>query len=156
MSLRRNDFQPRFPNLQRQKEGTAMKKTLLLAIGLMFSASAFAGADHYIRKDGGHTQHLKISKQKGEVNVLVDVDFEPTGTQTDKPCSTEISGEAKVISDNELHLKKQASGEAHYCELTILLEGDNAKILETPDCVRYFTGDFCRFDSEGKFLTKIK
>ncbi len=133
-----------------------MKKTLLLALGLMFSASVFAGADHYIRKDGNHVQHLKITKQKGKVDVLVDVDFEPMGTETDKPCSTEISGEAKVISENELHLKKQAQGEAHYCELNIILNGDEAKILETPDCVRYFTGNFCRFDSEGKVLTKIK
>ncbi len=133
-----------------------MKKTLLLALGLMFSVGAYAGADHYIRKDGNHVQHLKITKQRGKVEVLEDVDFEPTGSETDKPCSTEISGEAKVISENELHLKKQAMGEAHYCELTILLDGDNAKILETPDCVRYFTGDFCRFDSEGKTLTKIK
>lgn len=133
-----------------------MKKTLLLAVGLLFSTSVFAGADHYIRKDGTHVQHLKITKQAGKVEVLVDVDFEPTGAETDKPCSTEISGEAKVISENELHLKKQAQGEAHYCELNILLNGDEAKILETPDCVRYFTGDFCRFDSEGKVLTKIK
>ena len=133
-----------------------MKKTLLLALGLMFSAGAFAGADHYIRKDGSHIQHLKITKQGGKVEVLVDVDFEPTGAETDKPCSTDISGEAKVVSDNELHLKKQAQGEAHYCELTILLNGDEAKILDTPDCAKYFTGDFCRFDSEGKVLNKIK
>jgi hypothetical protein len=133
-----------------------MKKTLLLALGLMFSASAFAGADHYIRKDGNHTQHLKITKQNDKVEVLVDVDFEPTGAETDKPCSTDISGEAKVISENELHLKKQAQGEAHYCELNILLNGDEAKILATPDCAEYFTGKFCRFDSEGKVLNKIK
>ena len=133
-----------------------MKKTLLLALGLMFSASAFAGADHYIRKDGTHTQHLKITKQNGKVDVLVDVDFEPSGAETNKPCSTEISGEAKIISENELRLKKQAQGEAHYCELSIFLNGDEAKILETPDCVEYFTGKFCRFDSEGKVLNKIK
>lgn len=133
-----------------------MKKTLLLALGLLFSTSVFAGADHYIRKDGGHTQHLKITKHNNKVEVLVDVDFEPTGAETDKPCSTDISGDAKVVSENELHLKKQAQGEAHYCELNIILNGDEAKILETPDCARYFTGDFCRFDSEGKVLTKIK
>jgi hypothetical protein len=133
-----------------------MKKTLLIALGLVFSTSVLAGADHYIRRDGGHVQHLKVTKRGDRVDVLVDVDFEPTGSQTDKPCSTEISGEAKVVSENELHLKKQAQGEAHYCELNILLNGDEAKILETPDCVRYFTGDFCRFDSEGKVLTKIK
>ena len=83
-----------------------MIKSMVFALGLLFSASALAGADHYIRKDGTHVQHLKITKQKGEVKVLLDVDFEPTGTETDKPCSTEISGEAKVVSENELHLKK--------------------------------------------------
>ena len=133
-----------------------MKKTIFFALGLLFSTSVLAGADHYIRKDGTHTQHMKITKQAGEVKVLLDVDFEPSGSETDKPCSTEISGEAKVVSENELHLKKQAQGEAHYCELKIFLNGDEAKIEETPDCVRYFTGDFCRFDSEGKVLTKIK
>ncbi|MCX7110184.1 MAG: hypothetical protein NTX45_08660 [Proteobacteria bacterium] len=133
-----------------------MKKTMFFALGLLFSTSVLASADHYIRKDGTHIQHLKITKQAGEVKVLLDVDFEPTGTETDKPCSTEISGEAKVVSENELHMKKQAQGEAHYCELKIFLNGDEAKIEETPDCVRYFTGDFCRFDSEGKVLTKIK
>ncbi|MFZ4704302.1 MAG: hypothetical protein ACOYMG_30030 [Candidatus Methylumidiphilus sp.] len=133
-----------------------MKKTMFFALGLLFSTSVLASADHYIRKDGTHIQHLKITKQAGEVKVLLDVDFEPTGTETDKPCSTEISGEAKVISENELHLKKQAQGEAHYCQLKIMLNGDEAKIEESQDCVRYFTGDFCRFDSEGKVLTKIK
>jgi len=133
-----------------------MKKTIFFALGLLFSTSVLASADHYIRKDGTHTQHMKITKQAGEVKVLLDVDFEPSGSETDKPCSTEISGEAKVVSENELHLKKQAQGEAHYCELKIFLNGDEAKIEETPDCVRYFTGDFCRFDSEGKVLTKIK
>lgn len=133
-----------------------MKKTLLIALGLLFSTSVLAGADHYIRKDGTHIQHLKITKHDGKVEVLVDVDFEPTGAETDKPCSTAIAGEAKVVSENELHLKKQAQGEAHYCELNILLNGDEARIMATPDCTRYFTGDFCRFDSEGKVLTKIK
>ena len=133
-----------------------MNKTMVFALGLLFSTSVLAGADHYIRKDGAHTQHMKITKQNGEVKVLVDVDFEPAGTETDKPCSKEIAGESKVVSENELHLKKQAQGEAHYCELKILLNGDEAKIEESPDCIRYFTGDFCRFDSEGKVLTKIK
>lgn len=133
-----------------------MKKTMAFALGLLFSTSVLAGADHYIRKDGAHIQHMKITKQADEVKVLLDVDFEPAGTETDKPCSKEISGEAKVVSEKELYLKKQAQGEAHYCELKILLDGDTAKIEESPDCIRYFTGDFCRFDSEGKVLTKIK
>ncbi len=133
-----------------------MKKTMILALGLLFSTGAFAGADHYIRKDGNHVQHLKITKQGGKVDVLEDVDFEPAAGEKDKPCSAEISGEAKVISETELHLKKQAMGEAHYCELAIHLSGDEARIDASPDCSRYFTGDFCRFGSEGKALIKVK
>ena len=133
-----------------------MKKTLILALGLLFSGSVLAGAEHYVRTDGKHVQHLKVTKQRGEVHVLVDVDFDPAGSETDKPCSAEISGEAKVISDTELLLKRQAQGEAHYCELKISLTPDNAKIEESQDCARYFSGGFCRFDSEGKVLTKIK
>lgn len=134
-----------------------MKKTMILALGLLFSAGAFASAEHYVRKDGDHVQHLKITKHNGKVEVLVDVDFEPSATEVnDKPCSAEISGEAKMVSENELHLKKHASGEPHYCELTIFLNGDEARIEETQDCIRYFSGDFCRFGSEGKVLKLIK
>lgn len=140
------------------KEGIVMKKIMIMALGLLFSTSVFAGADHYIRKEGGHVQHLKISKQNDEVNVLVDVDFEATGKYEAgaKPCSAEISGEAKVVSENELILKKQAQGEAHYCELKIHLSDDGAKIEQSEDCGKYFTGGFCKFDSEGKALMKIK
>ena len=133
-----------------------MKNILILAIGLLFTNSVLAGADHYVRTDGKHVQHLKITKQRGEVHVLVDVDFDPAGSEIDKPCSAEISGEAKVISDTELLLKRQAQGEAHYCELKISLTPENAKIEESQDCARYFSGGFCRFDSEGKVLTRIK
>ncbi|QSA97184.1 hypothetical protein [Methylococcus sp. EFPC2] len=133
-----------------------MKKTMIFSLALLFSTSVFAGADHYVRKEGGHVQHLKITKQKGDVDVLVDVDFDPTGAETDRPCSAQISGEAKVVSDTELTLKKQAQGEAHYCQLNIKLEGDEARIEESQDCARYFSGGFCRFGSEGKALKKIQ
>jgi hypothetical protein len=133
-----------------------MKKIMILALGLAFSTGAFAGADHYIRKGGNHVQHLKVTKQRGGVSVLVDVDFEPGANETDAPCSAEISGEAKAVGDNELVLKKQARGEAHYCELTIKLTDDDAMIDESPDCARYFSGGFCRFGSEGKKLLRIK
>lgn len=133
-----------------------MNKSMIFGLTLLFSSSVFAGADHYVRKDGGHVQHLKINKQKGEVHVLVDVDFEPTGGETDRPCSAEFSGEAKVVNENELTLKKQAQGEAHYCQLTITLSGDEARIEESQDCARYFSGGFCRFGSEGKALNRIK
>lgn len=133
-----------------------IRKCLWVALGLLLSTSVFAAADHFIRKEGGLVQHLKIIKQKDEVNVLVDVDFEPTGNETGRACSADISGEVKVINENELVLKRQAQGEAHYCELKIHLSDDEARIDESKDCVRYFSGDRCRFGSEGKALIKIK
>ena len=134
-----------------------MKKIALFALGTLLSTTAFASADHYVRKDGNHVQHLKISQQKGEVNVLVDVDFEPGANETNaKACSAEISGEATVVSATELTLKKQARGEAHYCQLKIHLDQNQAIIEETEDCIKYFAGGICRFDSEGKALNKIQ
>ena len=133
-----------------------MKKTLILAFGLMFSTGVLASAEHYVRTDGDHVQHMKITKQRGEVNVRVDVDFDPSATETDRPCSAEISGEVKVISANELVLKRQAQGEAHYCELKIHLGSDEAKIDESQDCARYFSGGLCRFGSEGKALKRVR
>jgi hypothetical protein len=134
-----------------------MKKIALIALGTLLSTTAFASADHYVRKDGNHVQHLKITQQKGEVHVLVDVDFEPGANETNaKACSSEISGEATVVSANELTLKKQARGEAHYCQLKIHLDQDKAIIEETEDCIKYFAGGICRFDSEGKALNKIQ
>lgn len=134
-----------------------MKKTMIMALGLLFSTSVFASAEHYIRKDGGHVQHLKITKQNDEVDILVDVDFEPSAQEAgERPCSAQISGPAKVISEKELTFKKQAEGETHYCELQIHLTDDEARIEESEDCARYFTGGFCRFASEGRALTRIK
>lgn len=133
-----------------------MKKAIIVALGLMFSTGVLASAEHYVRRDGNHVQHLKITKQKGDTNVLIDVDFEPSSSETDKPCSAEISGEAKVVSENELTLKRQAQGEAHYCELKIVLGRDEARIEESHDCARYFSGGLCRFGSEGKPLLRVK
>jgi len=134
-----------------------MKKTMIMALGLLFSTGVLAGAEHYVRKDGGHVQHLKIIKHDGKVKVLVDVDFEPSEREAgEKSCSAEISGEAKVVSENELTLKRQAEGEAHYCELKIHLSGDEARIEQSADCARYFSGGFCRFDTEGKVLHRLK
>jgi len=127
-----------------------------MALGLMFSTGVLASAEHYVRADGNHVQHMKVTKQKGAVNVRVDVDFEPSANETDRPCSEEISGEAKVISENELVLKRQAQGEAHYCELKIHLSSDEAKIEESQDCARYFSGGLCRFGSEGKPLKRVR
>jgi hypothetical protein len=133
-----------------------MKKVMLFALTLLFSGSVLAGAEHYVRRDGNHIQHLKVTRQGGDVKVLIDVDFDPSGSETDKPCSAEISGEAKVVSANELVLKKQAQGEAHYCELKVHLNGDEARIDASQDCARYFTGGFCHFDSENKPLNRVK
>lgn len=129
-----------------------MRKAIIL-LGLVFSTGVFASADHYIRLDSGHVQHLKVSKQNNEVNVLVDVDFDKEGA---KSCSAEIAGEAKVISANELVIKKQARGEAHYCELKIHLSSDEAKIEQSEDCAKFFAGGLCKFESEGKSLVKMK
>jgi hypothetical protein len=134
-----------------------MKKMLILAVSVFFSSSVLASADHYFRKDGNHVQHLKVTKRDGEVNILLDVDFEANSGETgEKACSVEIAGEAKVVSENELTYKQQASGEAHYCELKIHLTDDDAKIEQSADCAKYFAGGFCQFGSEGKSLMKIK
>jgi hypothetical protein len=133
-----------------------MKKFAVFALSALFSATALAGADHYVRKEGGLTQHLKVSKIKREVNVMVDVDYEPAAGDAGQPCSEDFAGEAKAVSENELVLKKQAQGEAHYCQLTIHLSGDEAKIDDSADCASYFSGQYCRFGSDGKALTKIK
>jgi hypothetical protein len=135
-----------------------MKKSLFLGLALLVSStSAFAGTDHYIRRDGNHVQHLKITRIGDQVNVSMDVNFEPTGPAEEgrKPCSAEISGEAKVTGENEITLKKQAEGEAHYCGLKINLTNDGAKVEQSPDC-KYFVAGLCHFESEGRELVKIK
>ncbi|HYE36949.1 hypothetical protein [Methylocaldum sp.] len=134
-----------------------MKKSLFLSLALLVSTSAFAATDHYVRREGNHVQHLKVTKLGDDVNVSMDVDFEPTGSAEEgrKPCSAEISGEAKAVSENELVLKKQAEGEAHYCSLKILLSSDGAKVEQSPDC-KYFVAGICHFDSDGRELIKVK
>ncbi len=135
-----------------------MKKTLLLSAALMVCASAFAATDHYLRRDGGHVQHLKITRTGEETTVSMDVDFEPTSAEAAqgiKPCSVEIDGDAKELSENELVLKKQYTGEPHYCTLNVHLSDDEARVEQSEDC-RYSLGTFCKFGSEGKSLTKIK
>jgi len=134
-----------------------MKKSLFLSFALLASSTAFAATDHYVRREGNHVQHLKITKIADDINVSMDVDFEPTGSAEEgrKPCSAEISGDAKAITENEIVLKKQAEGEAHYCSLKILLSNDGAKVEQSPDC-KYFVAGICHFDSEGRELIKVK
>jgi len=134
-----------------------MKKSLFLSFALLVSTNAFAVTDHYVLRQGNHVQHLKITKLGEDINVGMDVDFEPTGSAEEgrKPCSAEISGEAKAVSENEIVLKKQAEGEARYCSLKILLSNDGAKVEQSPDC-NYFVAGICHFDSDGRELVKIK
>ncbi|MGX2041611.1 hypothetical protein ACWJKU_16000 [Methylocaldum sp. MU1018] len=134
-----------------------MKKSLFLSFALLVSTSAFAATDHYVLHEGNHVHHLKINKVGEDIKVSMDVDFEPTGSAEEgqKPCSAEVSGEAKAVSENEIVLKKQAEGEAHYCSLKILLSDDGAKVEQSPDC-KYFVAGICHFDSDGKELIKVK
>jgi hypothetical protein len=134
-----------------------MKRSLFLSLALCVSTSALATTDHYIRREGNHVQHLKITKIGDEIDVYMDVDFEPTGSAEEgrKPCSAQISGEAKTVSDTQIVLKKQAEGEAHYCALTIDLSNEGAKVEQSTDC-KYFVAGICHFNSEGRELVKIK
>ncbi|MDF9391575.1 MULTISPECIES: hypothetical protein [Methylococcus] len=134
-----------------------MKRLSSAVAGLLFSANVFAVAQHYVRQDGGHVQHMKINKVGDEISVEVDVDFEPVGSVDEgkRPCSHTISGNAEKIADNELVLKKQVESEARYCELKIHLKGDAAVIEQSKDC-GYFLGTYCKFGSEGKPLLLVK
>jgi hypothetical protein len=127
------------------------------ALGFFFATAATAGAEHYLRTDGGKVQHLKIITDKdGELHVRMDVDFEPGPNDQDAhACSVEIAGEAQKVSDNELVVKKQSAGERHYCTLNITLQGDGLSVKQSPDC-SYFLGHFCKFDSEGAALKKVR
>ncbi|AAU92486.1 MULTISPECIES: hypothetical protein [Methylococcus] len=134
-----------------------MKRVSAAVVGLLFSANVFAIAQHYVRQDGGHVQHMKINKVGDEIGVEVDVDFEPVGSVDEgkRPCSHTVSGSAEKVADNELVLKKQVEGEARYCELKIHLKGDAAVIDQSKDC-DYFLGTYCKFASEGKPLLLVK
>ena len=132
-----------------------MKKSLFLA-AIMVSSNAFAVTDHYILRDGNHVQHLKITKIDDEIKVSADVDFEPNANEANsKPCSGEVSGEAKSVSPNELVMKKHSESEATYCELKILLTPNGAKMEQSKDCDNFASG-ICHFSSGSKELVKIK
>ena len=135
-----------------------MKRAMLLTCAVMATSHAYATTDHYLRRDGGHVQHLKITTIGDEIDAAMDVDFEPTPEEAArgfKPCSVDVEGEAKKIGDKVILLKKQIPGEAHYCSVEITLDGDAAKTKQSQEC-RYFLANFCKFDSEGKALLKIK
>lgn len=133
-----------------------MKKSLFLIAAMLFSGSAFAATDHYVLLDGTHVQHLKITKINGEITVSADVDFEPNANESgSKPCTGEISGEAKSVAANELVMKKHSKGEAAYCELKVHLTPNGAKVEQSKDCDNFATG-ICHFSTDGKELVKIK
>ena len=134
-----------------------MKNLLIAALTLCVASTAYAGTDHYLRRDGNHVQHLKISRVGDDISARVDVDFEPNGEAEagQKPCSADVSGEVKVTGENELTLREQIPGEAKYCLIKIKQGKDSAIIEQSPDC-GYFAAGICHFDSEGKSLALIK
>ena len=134
-----------------------MRKALFAALILLVSSATFAGTDHYLRRDGSHVQHLKITRHGDDLRASMDVDFEPNGAaEADrKPCSAEVSGDAKVTGENEITLSKEIPWETEHCRLKIKLSDDGAQVEQSADC-GYFVGGICRFDSDGKLLTKMK
>ena len=134
-----------------------MKNIFFALVTFLVSTSAMAATEHYIRKDGNHVQHLKITQVGNDLSGSMDVNFEPNGaTEADrKPCEAEISGDAKKTGDNEITIKKQIEGETKHCALKVQLTTDGAKVEQSPEC-GYFVAGICHFDSEGKELTKIK
>ncbi len=133
-----------------------MKKTLFMAVAMLISGTASAVTDHYVLRDGSHVQHLKITSLDGEITVSADVDFEPSADEQGKhACSAEVSGEAKAVSETELLMKKQVTGETRYCMLKIQLTPNGAKVEQSEDCTSFAAG-ICHFTSEGKELIKIK
>jgi hypothetical protein len=134
-----------------------MNRILFAALTLLVSTGALASTDHFIRRDGNHVQHLKISKVGDDINVSMDVDFEPTGATEagQKACSADISGDAKETGNNEITLRKQIEGEAKHCTLKINTSPEGAKVDQSEECSYYATG-LCHFGSDGKELAKIK
>ncbi|MGJ0485925.1 MAG: hypothetical protein ACR65R_15535 [Methylomicrobium sp.] len=133
-----------------------MKKYLFLAAAMLVSGTAFAATDHYLLREGSHVHHLKITKLNNELTVSTDVDFEPNANEKDAhACSAEVSGEAKMVGENELLMRKHIQGQADYCELKIKLSPNGAKIDQSTDC-GHFAAGICHFSSNGKELVKIK
>ena len=134
-----------------------MKNIFFALVTFLVSTSSMAATEHYIRKDGNHVQHLKITQVGNDLSGSMDVNFEPNGaTEADrKPCEAEISGDAKKTGDNEITIKKQIEGETKHCALKVQLTTDGAKVEQSPEC-GYFVAGICHFDSEGKELTRVK
>lgn len=132
-----------------------MKKISFLLGAALFSLNAQASTEHYLLRDGSHVQHLKINQAEDDVTVTVDVDFEPNANEGGAhACSAEISGEASLVAENELLMKRHLDGEARYCSLNIKLTPQGATIEQSEDC-DYFATGICRFSTEGKVLSKV-
>lgn len=134
-----------------------MKRIPIFALALLFSGGVLAGTDHYLRRDGGHVQHLKITTRGGETLVNMDVDFEPGADdkRSAHACSVSMDGEAKSPAPNELVVRKQLESQAKHCVLKIHLSGDEAKVEQSEECA-YFAGHFCKFDTEGQAMKKAQ
>ena len=135
-----------------------MKSLFFAALSLLISSAALADTQHYLRRDGNHVQHLKITRIGDDIDASMDVNFEATGSieEGKKPCSAEVSGDAKSTGDKEITLRKQIEGEAKHCSLKITLSDEGAKVEQSPECGYYLGGSICHFDSDGKELTRIK
>ena len=135
-----------------------MNKIFVAALALLSSTAVLADTQHYLRRDGNHVQHLKITRVGDDVDASMDVNFEANGAAEEgkKACAAEVSGDAKATGANEITLRKQIEGEAKHCQLKITLNGDGAKVEQSPECGYYLGGSICHFDSEGKELTRVK
>ena len=135
-----------------------MNKIIVAALALLTSTAVLADTQHYLRRDGNHVQHLKITRIGDDVDASMDVNFEANGSAEEgkKPCVAEVSGDAKTTGANEITLRKQIEGEARHCQLNITFTGDGAKVEQSPECGYYLGGSICHFDSEGKELTRVK
>lgn len=135
-----------------------MKKMVILGMACLICGAANASTEHYVRRDGRHVQHLKITKIGDEMKVFMDVDFEPSPEEIAKgikPCTAEVEGEAKPVGDNEWLFREQVPEERRYCEINLKLSGDEARTTQSKAC-EYFLAHFCRFDSEGQALIRVK
>ncbi|ASF45810.1 hypothetical protein [Methylovulum psychrotolerans] len=133
-----------------------MKKSLFLAMALVFSGSVAAATDHYLLRDGNHIHHLKITNMNDEVTVSADVDFEPNADEAGgHACAAHVTGVAKQVADNELVLKKHSESEASYCELKIHLTPTGATVEQSEACTNFAAG-ICHFSSDGKEMVKFK
>lgn len=133
-----------------------MKYILSALLTFMVSSSVYAGTEHYLRRDENHVQHLRVTRIGDDIKISMDVEFEPNNSEAgQKPCSAEVSGEAKSTGENEITLRKQIEGEAKHCTLKIQTSNNGAKVEQTPECSYYVTG-ICHFDSDGKELIKMQ